>query len=250
MKFFFIPVIIAVVFANLVGCSAKTGPADAYKNETPQQIYREGKEELKDKNFGESIKRFEALDVQYPFGEETEWAQLYLIYAYYMKEEYTMCVSAADRYIRLHPISPYVDYAYYMKGVADYYQNLGVLERMFTIDLATRDLTQMQKSYRDFKELVILFPNSKYAPSAQQQLIYLRNMMATHELHVAQYYYDRKAYVAAANRASDVIAHYQGAPAVVDALVVLVKSYRQLGLTKEEQETLKVLQYNYPDKRV
>lgn len=234
----------------LVGCASSTDPSEAYRGETPRQIFNRGKEALQDKSYSDAIKRFEALDVQYPFNPETESAQLYLIYAYYMKEEYTMSVSAADRFIRMHPLNPHIDYAYYMRGIADYYQNLGILERLFVVDLAKRDLSQIQKSYADFNQLLTHFPQSKYAPSAHQYMVYLRNVLADHELHVAEYYYNRKAYVASADRASGLVAHYQGAPSVVDGLVLMVKSYRQLGMTKQENDALNVLQYNYPNTKV
>lgn len=239
--------IAAVLGGSLTACSTSTDPSEAYKGESPQQIYAKGKTALQDRSYNEAVKRFEALDVQYPFGNETEQGQLYLIYAYYMKEDYTLSVSAADRFIRLHPTSPHVDYAYYMRGVSDFYQNMGVLEKLFSIDLATRDLTQIQKSYNDFNELTVNFPNSRYVPPAHQYMVYLRNVLADHELNVAKYYYNRKAYVAAANRASGLVAHYQGAPDVVDGLVIMAKSYRKLGMTKLEQDTLSVLKYNYPN---
>jgi outer membrane protein assembly factor BamD len=240
----------AVATGLLTGCAASTDPSEVYKDESPKQIYQRGKTALEDKSYTEAIKRFEALDVQYPYGAETESAQLYIIYAYYMKEDFALSAAAAERFIRIHPTSPHVDYAYFMRGLADYYQNLGVIERFFSVDLATRDLTQIQKSYNDFKALVTQFPSSKYAPDAQQYLVYLRNIMADHELDVAQYYYDRKAYIAAANRAGDVVQHYQGAPAVVDALVIMAKSYHELKMTKYEQDTLTVLKYNYPKVQV
>ncbi len=239
--------ITAALGGLLTACSTSTDPSEAYKGESPQQIYVRGKSALQDKSYSEAVKRFEALDVQYPFGAETENAQLYLIYAYYMKEDYTLSVSAADRFIRLHPTNPNVDYAYYMRGVSDYYQNMGVLEKLFSIDLATRDLTQIQKSYNDFNELTVNFPNSRYVPAAHQYMVYLRNVLADHELHVAEYYYNRKAYVAAANRASGLVAHFQGAPTVVDGLVLMAKSYHKLGMTRLEQDTLAVLKYNYPN---
>lgn len=234
----------------LTACSSTTEPSEAYKNETPQQIYQHGKTALQGKSFAEAIKRFEALDVQYPFGPETEQAQFYIIYAYYMKEDYTLAAAAADRFIRVHPTHPNVDYAYYMRGLSDYYQNLGVIERLFTVDLATRDLTQIQKSYADFDELVVRFPNSRYTPSAHQYLVYLRNIMADHELEIAQYYYDRTAYIAAANRAASVVAHYQGAPAVMNALALMAKSYHQLHMNKLEQDTLTIIKFNYPNMTV
>lgn len=236
----------ALVMLLLTSCATTNEPSEAYKGESPQQIFKKGREALQNRNFGDAIKRFEALDVQYPFGADTEKAQLYIIYAYYMREEYALAVAAADRFIRTHPTNPHVDYPYYLRGLADYYQNLGLLERIFTIDLATRDLTQIRKSYYDFTELVERFPHSRYASAAHQYMIYLRNIMANHELEIADYYYSRKAYVASANRASSVVAHYQGAPAVVPALVLMAKSYRELHISKLERDTLTVLQYNYP----
>ena len=240
-------VLTAATAGLLTACGTSTDPADAYKGQTPQEIYKYGKTALKDKSYSEAIKRFEALDIQYPYGVETENAQLYLIYAYYEKEEYALSASAADRFIRLHPLNPHVDYAFYMRGLSNYYQNLGFLERVFSLDLAKRDLTQIKKSYSDFDELVTRFPGSEYAPSAHQYLVYLRNVLANHELEVAEYYYQRKAYVASANRASGLVAHFQGAPAVVDGLVLMAKSYHQLGMTRNEQEALTVLKYNYPN---
>src|SRR5436190_433054 len=130
----------------LVACSTTNSPSEAYKGEPPQQIFQEGKKSLQEKNYADAIKHFEALDVQYPFGTETKDAQLYLIYSYYMKEEYALSVAAADHYIRMHPTDRHVDYAFYMRGLANYYQNMGVLERLFSIDLAKRDLTQLKKS--------------------------------------------------------------------------------------------------------
>jgi outer membrane protein assembly factor BamD len=225
-------------------CSTVTAPSEVYKNETAREIYQRGKVALQGNNYTEAIKRFEALNVQYPFNEHAESAQLYLLYAYYKKEDYALCVIAADGFIHRYPAGLHVDYAYYIRGLANYYQNLGILERFFSVDLATRDLTQIQKSYHDFATLYRRFPYSRYAGPAHQYMIYLRNFMATHELEVSQYYYERAAYVAAVNRASVVVAHYQGAPAVIKALVLIAKSYHQLGLTKLEQDTLMVIQYN------
>lgn len=242
--------LLTLLIGFLTGCASSTEPSEAYKGEPPQEIYQRGKSALQDKSYAEAIKRFEALDVQYPLNPETEQAQLYLIYAYYMKEEHAMAVSAADRFIRLHPVNPHVDYAYYMRGVANYYQNLGVIERLFAVDLAKRDLTQIRRSYTDFSELYSRFPQSQYAPAAHQYMIYLRNVLADSELHIAEYYFDRKAYVAAINRSSDVVAHYQGAPAVPDALLLMAKSYRQLGMVRNEQEVMSVIQYNYPNAKV
>jgi len=240
-----------LALAILSACStATTDPADLYKGESPQQIYQRGKTALIDRDYNEAIKRFEVMDTQYPYELTTANADLYLIYAYYKKGEYILASSAAERFIRMYPTDPHVDYAYYMRGLADFYQNLGVFERIFANDLAKRDLTQIQKAFVDFNELVVRFPTSRYTPAAHQYLIYLRNVLAKHELDVAKYYYNRQAYMAAANRASVVVTQFQGAPSVVDALVLMVKAYRQLHLTKLEQDTMDVLRYNYPDLQI
>lgn len=234
----------------LAGCASTVEPSDAYKGESQHEIYEKGKAALDDKSFGEAIKRFEALDVQYPYGQDTENAQLYIIYAYYMKEEYALGRAAADRFIRIHPTHANVDYAFYMRGLCDYYQNLGFLERFFNVDLATRDLTQLNKAFYDFQALATQFPNSVYTPAAHQYMIYIRNILADHQLEVAQFYFDHKAYLASANRAADIAAHYEGAPAVVGALKLMVQSYHKLGIKQQEQEAMFVLKYNYPNATV
>lgn len=134
-----------------------------------------------------------------------------------------------------------------MRGLSNYYQNLGVFERLFAVNLATRDLSQAKKSYEDFVTVDRLFPRSPYAAAAHQYTVYLRNILANHELGVAEYYYSREAYVAAANRANLLVRHYQGAPSVPDALVIMAKSYRKLNQTKDANDALAVLQYNYPN---
>ncbi len=237
---------VALQLVCLGACSSVTDPAEVYKDETAQQIFQRGETALRDHGYQEAIRRFEALEVQYPFGRDTEIAQLHLIYAYYMTSDYALSEAAADRFIHAHPTNPHVDYAYFMRGQANYFQNLGVFERIFTVDLATRDLGQIKKSYADFAQVVKLFPRSHYAPAAHQYMVYLRNTLADHELEVAQYYFDRKAYVAAANRASLVVRHYQGAPAIPKALAIMVQSYRALRLQQDEMDTLAVLKYNYP----
>lgn len=236
----------ALLSILLNACSTATDPAEAYRDETAQQIFSRGEDALRSRSYQQAIKRFEALDVQYPFGRETEIAQLHLIYAYYMTDDYASAESAADRYIHAHPTSEHIDYAYMMRGLSNYYQNLGVFEHLFAVDLATRDLTQIKKSYNDFATLVRNYPRSQYAPAAHQYMIYLRNTLADHELEVAQYYYGRKAYIAAVNRASLVVRHYQGAPAIPKALAIMSKSYQALGLSKNQQEVQQVIDYNYP----
>ena len=240
-------IVLVALFSILTACSTTTDPAESYKNETAEQIFTRGEDALRDRSYTNALKRFEALDVQYPYGKNTETAQLHMIYCYYMTGDYASAESAADRFIRMHPMNPNVDYAYYMRGLSNYYQNMGVFEKLFAVDLAKRDLTQLKKSYEDFSQLDLLFPKSPYAPAARQYQIYLRNTLANHELEVAQYYFGHEAYVAAANRANLIVRHYEGAPAVPKALVIMVKSYRALHLTQDENDAMRVLQYNFPN---
>lgn len=236
-----------LVTALLAACATPTDPSEAYRGESAEQIFQKGEAAMLSKNYQEAIKRFEALDVQYPFGRNTEIAQLQIIYAYYKTNDYASAEAAADRFIHSHPISLHVDYAYYMRGLSNYFQNLGVFERLFAVDLATRDLSQIKKSYADFSELTRSFPDSFYAASAHQYMVYLRNILAEHELEVARYYYKRCAFVASANRANLLIRHYQGSPYIPQGLVIMAKSYRRLNLIQNANEAVQVLQYNYPN---
>lgn len=235
----------SVLLTLLAACSSTTDPAEAYRGETAQQIFQEGENDIVDRSYGDAIKHFEALDVQYPFGRNTETAQLHIIYAYYKNSDYLSAETAADRYIHSYPTSPNVDYAYYMRGLSNYYQNMGVFDRLFSVDFATRDLTQVKKSFNDFATLETRYPDSPYAPAAHQYTIYLRNVLANHQVEVAMFYFNRQAYVAAANRASLVVQHYQGAPVVPDALVIMIRSYHQLHETELENQALQALRYNY-----
>jgi outer membrane protein assembly factor BamD len=241
--------VLVVLSVLLTACATTVDPAEAYKDETQQQIFQKGEEALRDKNYTEAIKRFEALDAQYPYGPNTETSQLHIIYAYYMNSDYLAAESAADRFIHAHPTNPHVDYAYYMRGLSNYYQNMGVFERIFAVDFATRDLTQVKKSFNDFDQLQTRYPQSPFAPAAHQYTIYLRDVLANHQIEVAHYYFKREAYVASANRASIVVENYQGTRAVPDALVMMAKSYYQLGLTDQMNQTVEVLNYNYPNSR-
>lgn len=234
-------------FTFLAACGTTTDPAEMYRGESADQIFQGGESALRSKDYKEAVKRFEALDAQYPFGRNAEVAELHIIYAYYESGDYLSAEAAADRFIHSHPADPHVDYAYYMRGLSNYYQNMGVFEKVFSIDFATRDLTQVKKSFTDFSELVTRYPDSRYAPPAHQYMVYLRNVLADHQLMVARYYYEHEAYVASANRASLVVQYYQGAPAVPDALVMMVKSYEHLQMTALQEQTINVIRYNYPD---
>ncbi len=239
--------LLAGIALALSSCATKVGPSEAYKGETPSEIFENAEADMDKGDFTEAIKRFEALQVQYPLNLEARLAELQLVYAYYRKEEYGMAQAGAARFIRQHPMSENTDYAYFMQALSYLYENQGNIDRIFGIDLAKRDLVGAKKAFSEFATLVDRFPNSRYAPAAYQYMIYIRNMLARHQLQLAKFYYDRAAYVACVNRANQVIRYYQGAPVVPDALVIMAKAYRAMHLTQQEKDIIKVIQYNYPN---
>ena len=177
-----------------------------------------------------AAKNFNGLLVLYPFSKYAEQAALDIIYADYMSENYTSTVADTDRYIHLYPRSQYVDYAYYMKGLADFQQNWDFFNKYFGVKIAKRDLLAAHTAFYDFKILLLRFPASQYAADARQRMIFLRNIFAAHEIQVAEYYLQRSAYVAAANRANYVIERYQGTPQVLSAFAILRITNTELGL--------------------
>jgi len=223
-----------------------TDPAVLYKNQSAEQIFRGGEINVAKKRYADAVKQFEALDALYPFSQYDEQAQLNLMYAYYQNDDVASAAATAMRFIRLYPRSDRVDYAYYMKGLADFEQDRGWVQRYFPGDLSQRDPGTTRQAFDDFDQLIKLFPNSPYAPDARQRMIYLRNLFAGYELHIATYYLRRGAYVAAVNRSLYIIQHYDGTPQVQEALGIMVTSYRALGLTAAASQTVQILQLNYP----
>lgn len=217
-----------------------------------QQIYVEAKSYLKKKEYSAAIKRLEALDTLYPFNDYAEQAQLDLIYAYYYKEDYPSCAATAERFIHLYPRARRVDYAYYMKGLAHFQQPRGGLANMLPMDDSWRDPGTQAQAYSDFATLVQRFPNSRYQPNALQRMIYLRNMFAQRELNTAIYYYERKMYVAAVERANYLIKTYPQAPSVEMALSITYYGHLAMGLTQaaEEARQVYVATYHHQPKAV
>jgi outer membrane protein assembly factor BamD len=236
-----------LVFVLLAGgCSLLPGRVDETKDWTADRFYSEAKEALDDGDYETAIKYFESLEARYPFGRYAQQAQMEIIYAYYKYDEPASAVAAADRFIKLQPRHPNVDYAYYMKGLANYNQGKGLIDRYLPTDASQRDPGAARQSFQDFDVLVRRFPESKYANDARQRMVFLRNNLAAYELHVAEYYLRRGAYVAAANRAKYVVEHYQGAPVMPEALAMMVKSYRHMGMDQLANDALRILKENYP----
>ena len=242
---------LALVFALilfLVGCSHQdVDPYAAFRHQAAASIFNNAEKSLEKGSYAESVQNFEALDAIYPFGPYAQQGQLDIIYAYYMDGDDASSVAAADRYIRLYPRGKNVPYAYYMRGVIGFVEGLSWLQKMVGTDPAPRDVTTLQKSFTSFSTVVELFPESRYAHDSLVRMTSIRNMMARREIEIAGFYLERKAYIAAANRASYVVQHFQDSPQVIQALAIMVKSYRSLGLTKMADSTYKLLQVNYPN---
>ena len=220
------------------------------EEETSEQIlYRRANTSLKTGNYSLGISRLQQLEARFPFGRYAEQGQLELIYAHYMSVDLDSVEASADRFIRLHPQHPNLDYAYYMRGLAAFTGNRSVLDRFFGGEESRRDMSGAQVAFAHFSEFLNRFPDSEYAKDAHQRMIYLRNLLAQAEVDIASYYLSRDAHVAAANRARVVVENYATTPSVPDALAILIESNYKLGLTDAANDSLRVLAINYPDYR-
>jgi outer membrane protein assembly factor BamD len=232
---------------GLAGCSYFSGKKDETEGWPEEKMYYEAKDALDGGNYTRAVELYEKLQGRYPFGQFAQQAQIDLAFAYYKKDEPASAAAACDRFIKLYPGNPGVDYAYYLKGLANFSQGKGITERYLPLDTSQRDQGAAAQSFQDFTELVKRFPDSKYAEDAKQRMIYLRNILAQHEVHVAHYYMRRGAYVAAANRARYVVENYQQTPAIPEALVVMAKAYKVLDMQDLSDDALRVLELNFPN---
>ena len=203
---------------------------EAFAKDSPEQIYRDARKDLRIGNYANAIARYELLEARYPFSDQAKQGQLDLLYAYYKNHAGESAVDQAEQFIRENPTHPRVDYAHYIRGLVYFESGLTWIERVFKADLEQRPPTEARKSFQAFQTLVQQFPKSPYAADAQQRMVYLRNRMADYEVAVARFYLKRGAFVGAASRARGVIETYDGAPAVDEALKVLAQSYHKLGV--------------------
>jgi outer membrane protein assembly factor BamD len=231
---------------GLAGCSAWTGRLDPKKDWGPQEFYNAAKEELGNGNWQAAVKLFEQLESKFPFGKFAQQAQIEIAYAYYKEGETAQALSAIERFIKLHPNHPNVDYALYLKGLVNFKEDLGPLARVVSQDLADRDPKAARESFEVFKELVNRFPESRYAEDSRKRMTYLVEALARHELHVADYYLRRGAYLAAVNRAQDVLTRFPNAPTRREALEIMVEGYDRMGMGDLRDDTKRVLAKNFP----
>lgn len=222
-------------------------PENEYAGWNTEKFRTEAQKSVDSGNYDKAIKLYEALESRYPFGESSAQTQLDIAYAYYKNAEPESAIAAADRFIKMNPRNPHVDYAYYLKGLVNYNRDIGFVDRFLPTDTSQRDPGSAREAYRNFEELIRRYPNSRYLADARLRMIALKNNLAMHEVHVARYYMKRKAYIAAANRASGVIEHYQRTPAVPYALQVMQEAYTELGMKNLANDTKRVYEQNYPD---
>lgn len=241
-------ILIITLFSLLLhGCSFLPAPDDDTKNWTARKFYTEAKNSLNSGDYENAIGFYETLESRYPFGRYAQQGQIEIAYAYFKFDEPESAIAAADRFIKLHPNHPHVDYAYYLKGLIYFSRNVGFLGRIFQQDTSSRDPASSRRAFEEFSTLVKKFPKSKYAPDARLRALFLRNSLAQHEVHVARYYMKRGAYVAAVNRCKYVVENFDQSLAMPAALKIMAQAYDKLGLTKLATDARRVLQSSYPD---
>lgn len=241
---------LALIFAvllSLSGCGLLPEQKDETAGWSANKLYAEAKEAMNEGSWDKAIKYFEKLEGRYPYGRYAQQAQIEVAYAYFKSGEQASAIAACDRFVKLHPDHPNVDYVYYLKGLVTFNEDLGMMGHLSMQDQTERDPKGMRESFEAFKTLSNRFPDSKYTPDAIQRMKYLVNAMASNEVHVARYYIKRKAYVAAANRAQIAIKNYPDAPAIEEALFIMVKAYDEMGMADLRDDTERVMRGNFPN---
>lgn len=237
----------AIVMAGMTACSLIPEQIDVTKNWSASKFYSEAKRALAEGDYEEAIQYYEQLEARYPFGKYAQQSQIEVAYAYYKYDEPDSALAAADRFIKLYPRHPNIDYVFYLKGLVNFNAGKDLLSRYLPQDPTQRDPGTARAAFDDFSILIRKYPQSKYVKDARQRMIFLRNNLAEYEVHVAKYYMRRNAYVAASNRAKYVVENYQQTTAVPKALAIMARAYKYLGLNDLSNDALRVLQLNYPD---
>ena len=231
----------------LGGCGLLLEQVDETAGWNAQKLYSEAKASMSEGGYERAVTLFEKLEARYPYGRFAQQAQLEVAYAYYKQGEQALALAAADRFIKLHPNHPNVDYAYYLKGLVNFNEDLGLLAGLSRQDLSERDPKGAREAFDSFRELVERFPESRYADDSRARMQYLINSLASHEVHVSRYYYNRGAYVASINRAQTAVNNFPQAPAIEEALFLMVMSYDKLGMAQLRDDADRVMRKNFPD---
>ncbi len=231
------------LIVTLAACSTAQ-KVESDKLESAESLYTAAKVKFDEKTYDAAIKKYEVLQSRYPYGRYAQQSMLEMAYSYYKQGEPAPAIGAADRFIKQFPNNPHVDYAYYLKGLANFSGDAGILTTLDGNSASDRDPELSQESFNSFKELITRFPDSQYTPDAKLRMQYLANQLAKHDLHIANYYLRRGANIAAVNRAQDVITLYPNSPATRGALLVMVRAYDAMGMVALRDDTQRVLNLN------
>ncbi|AGA34127.1 putative component of the lipoprotein assembly complex (forms a complex with YaeT, YfgL, and NlpB) [Thioalkalivibrio nitratireducens DSM 14787] len=234
-----------IAIITLSGCAG--WEQDPTRNWSASQLYGEAKAALESGDYQQAVEYYELLEARFPFGRFAQQAQIEIPYAYYKAGEPEAALAAVDRFVQLNPRHPHLDYAYYLRGLINFNRDRGFLSRVFPMDPAEMDTSQLDQAFHDFARLLREFPDSRYTDDTRERMIFIRDALANHEVRVAQFYMERHAWVAAAQRARHVVEHYQGAESMPLALAILIQSYRALDLDDHADNTMAVLELNFPE---
>jgi outer membrane protein assembly factor BamD len=238
----------SVLFA-MSGCSLFPDKADETKNWSVTKLYAEAREEMNGQHYEAAIKLWEKLESNYPFGVYATQAQMEIAYAYYKTQDQAQALATIERFVKLHPNHPQADYMYYLRGLVSFNDQIGFLSSIYSQDPTERDPKATRESFAAFKALVDRFPDSKYTPDAIARMKYLVNAMAQYEVHVANYYYRRGAYLAALNRAEGAVTDFRDAPAREEALFLMIRCYDKMGNLDLRDDAQRVFVKNYPNSK-
>ena len=239
--------LLIALFGASSGCSLLPDQIDTTKNWSASKFYSEAKGALTGGDYEGAIQYYEMLEARFPFGKYAQQAQVEIAYAYYKYDEPASALAAADRFIKLHPRHPHVDYLYYLKGLVNFNAGKDLISKYIPQDPTQRDPGAARAAFEDFSILVRKYPNSKYSVDARQRMLFLRNNLAEYEIHVANYYMNRDAYIAAVNRAKYVVENFQKTAAIPKALAIMVKAYKLMGLQDLSDDAMRVLKLNFPN---
>ena len=241
-----VPVLLA---ASLLTAGCSSTPEDKTAGWTTERIYAEARDELNGGGYDKAVPLLEKLEGRAAGTPLAQQAQLDKAYAQYKGGEKAQALATLDRFMKLHPASPALDYALYLKGLVNFNDNLGMFSWLSQQDLSERDQKAAKDSFESFRELTTRFPESRYAQDARLRMTYIVNSLAQYEVHVARYYFERSAYVAAISRAQSALADYQAVPATEEALYILVQSYDALGLAQLRDDARRVMEASFPQSR-
>jgi len=241
--------VVTCALLSLSACGLFKDRGDESKNVSASKLYADAKDEMAGGHYESAIKLYERLESNYPFGTYAAQAQMEIAYAHYKAQDAAEAMAAVERFIKLHPNHPNVDYMYYLRGLINFNDQIGFLSFIYSQDPTERDPKATREAFAAFKELVDKFPNSKYAADSIARMNYLINAMAAYEVHVANYYYRRGAYLAALNRAQTAVTQFTEATAREEALFIMIRSYDKLGMFDLRDDTQRIFQKNYPNSR-